>query len=205
MRPGLRLLAGLLPLWLVACAVSPPQPPVADAERAWRDRVAELSGRDEWRLQGRLALAVGEERWNAHMRWDQRDTAYDIRVFGPFGRQAARLQGDKDGVVLHTRGGETHRARDVDGLVYHALGWRLPVSGLRYWVLGIPAPRSEPEDRVLDAAGRASRLRQAGWTVRYQGYDEARRPALPERMTLEYEEIRLRLVMDDWRMDHQKP
>ncbi|WP_177217669.1 lipoprotein insertase outer membrane protein LolB [Ectothiorhodospira mobilis] len=201
MRVGLRLVAGLLPLWLAACAVSPPQPPVDDAEEAWRDRVAELSSRDEWRLQGRLALAVGEERWNAHMRWQQRDAAYDIRVFGPFGRQAARLQGDEDGVVLHTREGGTHRARDADGLVYHVLGWRLPVSGLRYWILGIPAPHGDLEDRDLDAAGRASRLRQGGWTVRYQRYDETRRPALPDRMTLEYDEIRLRLVMDDWRMD----
>lgn len=201
MRLGLRLPAGLLPLWLGACAVSPPQPPVADAEAAWRDRVVELSDQDEWQLQGRLALAVGEERWNAHMRWQQHDADYDIRVLGPFGRQAARLQGDESGVVLQTRDGETHRARDADALVYHALGWRLPVTGLRYWILGIPAPRSELEERVLDAAGRASQLHQGGWTVRYQGYDETRRPALPQRMTLEYDEIRLRLVMDEWRME----
>ncbi|MFP4160752.1 MAG: lipoprotein insertase outer membrane protein LolB [Ectothiorhodospira sp.] len=200
MSAWLRALAGLLPLVLAACAVSPPQPPVDDAERAWRERVETLSGRDEWVLQGRLALAVEEERWNAHMRWRQEGGDYEIRVFGPFGRQAARLQGHREGVTLHTREGTVRHARDPDGLVYDALGWRLPVSGLRYWILGIPAPRGDVKARELDAAGRASRLEQAGWTVRYQRYDETQRPALPDRMTLEYDDIRLRLVLDDWRM-----
>ncbi|MFP4244551.1 MAG: lipoprotein insertase outer membrane protein LolB, partial [Ectothiorhodospira sp.] len=60
--------------------------------------------------------------------------------------------------------------------------------------------RGDVKARELDAAGRASRLEQAGWTVRYQRYDETQRPALPDRMTLEYDDIRLRLVLDDWRM-----
>ncbi|TVQ72111.1 MAG: outer membrane lipoprotein LolB [Chromatiaceae bacterium] len=185
---------------LAACAVRPPEP-VEDVERTWQQRLEVLSARDDWVLAGRVAVAVDEERWNANLRWRQDGEAYDIQIYGPFGRHAARLRGDASGVTLTDSEGRDHHARDADQLVYDTLGWRLPVNGLRYWVLGIPAPGGSLEAYALDPAGRPEQLAQSGWTVRYQRYSDESRPPLPDRMTLEFDDIRVRVLMDDWQMN----
>ncbi|MCG5511648.1 lipoprotein insertase outer membrane protein LolB [Ectothiorhodospira shaposhnikovii] len=193
------LLVCLVSLLLTACAVRPPVP-VDDREQAWRERVQLLSAQDEWTLSGRIALFLENEQWNAHLRWRQRGDDYDIQLFGPFGRHAATLEGNATGVTLRNAEGDVYQDRDVDRLVHQALGWQLPVSGLRYWVLGIPS-HDRLEGRTLDSAGRAQRLLQSGWDVGYDRYAEAVGPApLPDRMRLEFDDIRVRLVVDDWQM-----
>ncbi|ACL71622.1 lipoprotein insertase outer membrane protein LolB [Thioalkalivibrio sulfidiphilus] len=187
-------------LLLAGCAVRPPVLEEA-APEAWDAHQAAVQALEQWSLSGRIALDADGQQWHANVRWKERNGDYDIQFFGPFGRDAGRLRGDETGVNLRTPDGEYYNAPDPDRLVRDVLGYRLPVSGLRHWVLGLPAPGSGSE-RSFDARGRLSLLEQSGWQVQYQRYRESVSPTLPDRLELHYgQEIRLRLLVDTWALE----
>ena len=57
----------------------------------------------------------------------------------------------------------------------------------------------QPASESLDPAQqRLAALTQAGWHVEYQSYTSANGEALPARMTLQRDAVRVRLLVDDW-------
>jgi outer membrane lipoprotein LolB len=184
-------------LLLSACATRPPVPVSEEASAAFEAHRALVQTLDPWTLTGRLALDADGQQWHTNLRWRQSGEDFDIRLFGPFGRDAGHVQGDERKATLRAADGERFEADDVDRLVVEVLGWRLPVSGMRYWVMGLPAPEASyiPE---LDASGRLARLEQSGWTVQFHRYRNSPAPALPDRLELTYEDIRVRVLVDQW-------
>ena len=89
----------LLAVMIGGCAVTPPAPP----ERMnWAERQHELGAMQAWSLTGRVAVKLNGDGWNAHLRWKQTGDAYTIRVFDPFGRTIALIEGDATSAVLRT-------------------------------------------------------------------------------------------------------
>jgi outer membrane lipoprotein LolB len=187
-------------LALSACAVRPPAPEVDHPVRAFEQYQARVLALDRWILSGRLALDADGQQWHTNVRWRQTGESFDIRLFGPFGRDAGRVQGSPHGASLRAPDGGEFEADDVDMLVIDALGWRLPVSGMRYWVMGVPAPDSAYLHQ-LDDTGRLAQLEQSGWTVRFQRYSSSSSPGLPDRLELTFQDIRLRVLVDQWTLD----
>src|SRR3546814_6154436 len=71
-------------------------------------------------------------------------------------------------------------------------------SGLRWWVLGLPAPNA-PAQIELDAQGRLAALTQVGWTLQYQEYQDVGGIALPRRFEAKNQQITLKLIADEWK------
>ena len=188
------LMVGLL----VGCTVTPEVKDPLLINEAWRKRYAQLSQVRSWALKGRLAISVENEGWHAGMRWSQQEDHYDMEIFGPLGRKVAWLEGGSHGVNLKTSKGESAYAPDAEALMHQLLGWSLPLTGLRYWVLGIPSPRDHGEDFQLDDVGRLSRLKQSGWEVQYKRYQREKRWDLPYKMTLVNERVTVKMVVKEW-------
>jgi outer membrane lipoprotein LolB len=183
---------------LVGCTVTPKIKDPLRIKAAWQKRHAQLSQVRSWVLKGRLAISVENEGWNAGMRWSQQDNRYDMEIFGPLGRKVAWLEGGSQGVNLKTSNGASAYAPDAESLMYQLLGWSLPLTGLRYWVLGIPSPRDHRVEIQLDDVGRLSRLRQSGWNVQYQRYQWERYWDLPYKMMLANESVKIKMVVNEW-------
>ncbi len=183
---------------LVGCTVTPEVKDPLLIKEAWRTRHAQLSQVRSWALKGRLAISVENEGWHAGMRWSQQEDHYDMEIFGPLGRKVAWLKGGSQGVNLKTSKGESAYAPDAESLMYQLLGWSLPLTGLRYWVLGIPSPRDHEEDIQLDDVGRLSRLKQSGWEVQYKRYQREKRWDLPYKMTLVNDRVTVKMVVKEW-------
>jgi outer membrane lipoprotein LolB len=83
-------------------------------------------------------------------------------------------------------------------------GWALPLSGLRYWVLGIPEPKRGFERDAkrghLDAYGRLAKLRQGGWTIDYQQYQDTQPIELPQEIALSNRALKVKLVVSEWQL-----
>ncbi len=133
-------LIGLALLWLTACTGTPHRPPSIDPEQAWQLRQQVLTGLEDWSLSGRLGIQTGHEGWHVSINWQQQQAAYTIRITAPLGQGSMMLEGDADSVLMQTSEGESLQATDPGRLLYHQFGWRVPVTSLRYWVLGLPAP-----------------------------------------------------------------
>lgn len=190
----------ILALLLTACATTP-QLPLIDPEQAWQARRETLSSLDSWSLVGRIAIQTEEQGWHASLRWRQQGESYDININAPLGQGAARLQGDESGVILRTSEGKEYAA-DAQTLLDKRLGWRLPVVGLRYWILGLPESE-EPfnnGNREFDELGRLTWLSQSGWDIAFRDYTEVGELALPQTLFLSNQEAQLevRLAVERW-------
>ncbi len=191
-----RWFAALLCLGLGACATAP-VPVVSPATTP--SQSASSSTLTAWRLSGRVSAFNGEDGWHASLLWTQQDDAYHLRFLGPLGQGGLELRGDAQGVSLRDSGGYTAHALEPESLVRQALGFEVPVSGLRYWVQGQAAPGLSLQDAVVyGAEGRPMSLAQGGWRIEYSAYESALGQSLPTRLRMVNGGLRLKLVVDRW-------
>lgn len=163
----------------------------------WQAHRQSIEPLKSWILQGKLGLRSEQESGSGTLWWQQADRAYDIRLSGPLGRGATRIQGEPSGVTLEMAGHPTYQAQSAEDLLEQQIGWRLPVDHLLWWVRGLPDP-DRPSRLQLDAESRAARIAQAGWTVEYSRYQQVGNIELPQRLQLSGHGILLTLVITDW-------
>lgn len=196
-----RILIAALIAALPGCALLRPQvegTPASTAQSAaWEQRVALLSPVDRFVLQGRVASgALG---FKADLRWKQHpDGRFEMRVAGPFGARAAELAGDTQEVRVRTGDDATTITTDPEAWLERALGVRLPVRGLRWWALGLPAPESHSDVLIDPASGRALRIVQNGWELDYAEYRLADSRDLPRRIEARNGDTRVLVLADQW-------
>ena len=185
-------------LMLAACRTTPPPAPPASAE--WSERRPQLQALQHFSLKGRIALSAGGSGFNANLRWLQDGDHSQVSFEGPLGVSGMQISARGTQLdVLNSRG--EHISSDAAHAELRArLGFEVPLTSLRYWVLGVPNPAT-PAQEILDAEQqRLASLAQDGWQVSYAAYASAGAEALPARLTLERETVRVRLLIEDWQL-----
>jgi outer membrane lipoprotein LolB len=192
----MRLAALFVALAATGCA-SLPEPATPEE---WPLRRAALLALDDWELEGRVAVAAGEEGFSGGLNWQQSGARAVIRLRGPVGGAGMRIEVDGAQYSVMDERGNSYRGADARRYVEERLGAgaTLPVEELRYWLLGAPAPGT-PHEETIGAGGRLERLTQSGWEILYERYADAGSQALPARIELSTEGLRLRVVVSDWR------
>jgi outer membrane lipoprotein LolB len=177
---------------LGACATVRPVAPPVPAVR-WEQRVTELQQAARWRLDGRAAVALGQQGWQATLDWRQSGMFAEAHLSGPLGIGALVLKQGPDGLSLN--GAPPSDA--VLSQVHDKLGFDPPLENLHYWLLGIPNPASGFEVTRNDQ-DRAMTLTQAGWNIAYDRYLPVAGDVLPTRVVLSREGVRVRIIIDHW-------
>ncbi len=195
-------------LLLSACA-GPPTRPSAEVEALWDAREPRLAAIDAWDVRGRLAVRAPDGGGQAVLRWQREDDAHEIDLTGPLGKQLLKLFEDAHGARMRDAQQREFAAPDAQALLWQATGWRVPLTGLRHWIVGLPAPGAA-QARELDAQGRLERLRQLDWDVRFLDYMRVDGVDLPRRIVLRYlaplaagdddAEVELRLLVQAWNL-----
>lgn len=195
-RGGLAALAALAALALSACQTVPvPPAPIT----AWNVTRPLLQGLDRFELNGRVAVAVGRQGFNADLRWAQRGTRTRVVLSGPFGAGATEVSDVGGALSVITSRGQHLGNAAARAVLERQLGFNPPLRSLRYWILGVPDP-SLPASLKLDAAQRLSRLEQAGWSITYRAYSPVGAEWLPRLLTVRRAAVRLRMVVDTWHL-----
>ena len=178
------------------CTALPPSAPAED----WPSRRERLQALDHWTLNGRIAVAAGEDGFSGGFDWNQQGERADIALSGPMGGSAMDIHVEDDKAAVSIRG-ESIGAEDAQALFarYFGRGHQLPVTQMRYWLVGAPAPDA-PHEEALGRDLRLASLSQSGWQVRYDGYKSVGEMALPTRVELTTEGLRLRVAVSDWRL-----
>jgi outer membrane lipoprotein LolB len=180
------------------CARQPVYLPQPDRAALWETHRARLATLQGWQFRGRIAVKLKQDAWSATLYWRETRDTYTLRVVAPLGRGTFELSGSAAGVELHTADNRILRAADAEALLRDNLGWQLPVSGLRWWVRGLPHPGAGTDHLGINASGMLDDLNQDGWRVEYQEYRPGGEPVLPGRLSLENGEVRVRLVISEW-------
>jgi outer membrane lipoprotein LolB len=188
----------LLLIWLcstvlAACVTTRRAPAPAAAAAGWEQRVTVLQKLGSWQLDGRAAVAVGSQGWQASLNWRQRENSAEVHLSGPLGIGAMVLKRTPDGISLN--GAPPSDA--VLAQLQERLGFDLPLDRLRFWLLGVPDP-SAAFLLTRNDQDRALQLTQADWTIDYDRYMAAGGDLLPAHLVLSREGVRVRIVVDHW-------
>jgi outer membrane lipoprotein LolB len=178
---------------LTACVTTRRAPAPAAAAAGWEQRVAVLQKLGSWQLDGRAAVAVGTQGWQASLNWRQRQNSAEVHLSGPLGIGAMVLRRTPDGISLN--GAPPSDAVLVQ--LQERLGFDLPLDRLRFWLLGVPDP-SAAFLLTRNDQDRALQLTQADWTIDYDRYMPAGGDSLPAHLVLSREGVRVRIVVDPW-------
>ena len=146
-------------------------------------------------LSGRVSVKYGTEAASGRISWQHDAGGDDLLFSDPLGQGVARVVW-RDAVASLTTADQKHyQASDVETLTERVLGWRLPLAGMPDWVRG-RAAAGAPAQTQLDALQRLAQLRQSGWLVEFLDY--ANQSGLPSRLRMSWQDVELRLVIDQW-------
>jgi len=201
----LRLVASLwITISLVACS-SISDLPVTDQSYAnWARYQAQLSKLNSWELHARAAIFVGQEVYQVGISWQREINVFVILIEAPFGQGVFRIESNLQGygqppIKLSMPDGQVYFDDSAEALLVRALGWSIPVSGLKSWIKGLPLLNTE-HTLDLQADGRLKSLRQNDWLVNYLEYfpPDTGAQVLPRKMYLKHPNLALKIVIERW-------
>lgn len=189
----------LLALSLTSCStINPPAatPPAAPTA-TWADRQTTLNHIQSWHLNGKIALQTAKDSGSASVDWSQRQSSYSISMSGPLGASAMKLAGQPGRVTLQTSDGKSYTAASAEQLLAKQWGYNLPVSNMKYWIRGLPAPGMSANTR-FDGYERLTSLVQQGWRIDYLSYSNTRGIDLPEKLSITSPSLKVKIVVYQW-------
>lgn len=154
---------------------------------------------DRFGLNGRVAVAVDKQGFNAGLRWNQSGALTRLALTGPLGAGGVEVTAEGGDLSVVTSRGKRLDAAAARTELDDKLGFEPPLSSLRYWVLGVPDPGA-PASVQLDPQQRLARLTQEGWQIDYAAYMPVGAEWLPRLLTLQRAGVRVRVVVDGWQL-----
>ncbi|HXF15950.1 MAG TPA: lipoprotein insertase outer membrane protein LolB [Burkholderiales bacterium] len=147
-------------------------------------------------LNGRVAVKLENRGYTASLRWRHTAAHDSLKLLSPVGSVVGQIEADAGGATLTTGDKKVYRSSDAQSLTRDVLGWDLPLAGLRYWVTGRIDPAAPVESVERDEQQRLKSLMQSEWRIAYLEYFGD--SALPSRISLAYDRLSLRLIVEQW-------
>lgn len=189
---------------LSSCSSKPVKTKISTS---WQSRQAILAEIDQWQLHARIGLRSKHRSGSASLIWDEIPGQRNLRLLGPVGGGLILLQQDSTGVTLTDSKGKTWYATDASELIQRVTGWQIPVSGLRWWLLGMTEPGSKAA-YTLDQSQRLASINQDQWKVAFDKYSMFGRYELPTSIIIESDSskdddkyIRAKLIVKNWNFE----
>jgi outer membrane lipoprotein LolB len=168
-------------------------------QERWSARQQALLDFNTWDIHARAAIRLKGQAYNMGLSWQRQAENSMILLEAPFGQGIFRIESGTGGVYrLRLPDGRVFERSTAEALLEDMVGWSLPISGLEYWIRGIPHPGSAYSHK-LDFEGRARAIKQDDWDISYLDYyarEEA--PQLPRRVKLISESVTLKLIIEHW-------
>lgn len=181
----------MLAALLTGCATVAP-PPTEPAARSFHKQI-DIGGR----LSLRYTQGGSEEAVHGNFRWTQSNQRTKVSLLSPLGQTLAVIEVAPDYATLFQSGQPPRSAVDADTLAASALGWPLPVAGLRDWLQGF-AIDAAGQPWQAQPGGPTEVLTRDGWRVSYPAWEGNR----PRRVDLARDTqagpVAMRIVIDDW-------
>jgi outer membrane lipoprotein LolB len=179
---------------LTGCALFTAAPPEISYPKAVNQALYRL---EPWSLDGRIALTSADDSWTADLAWSHRRDDEQISLAGPLGQGAVKIHLSGDTVTVAEGDDKVESSDDPEGFIYQRLGMFVPVTSLRYWVLGVPEPD-------LDFEKTAKGFIQSGWTVAFQAMQQVGDWLLPRKMSVANDRVKLKLIINQWMLHDGK-
>jgi outer membrane lipoprotein LolB len=161
--------------------------------------------RDSIDLSGRLSVNYHKdgrpESVTGNFNWTQRPGRIDVNLASPLGQTIAAITVTPDSATLTQAERAPRVARDINTLSAQALGFALPVAGLRDWLQGYATDANGK--RFVASPANNSVATNDGWRLRFVSWhDENAAHPVPRRIdaersaTANSDELAIRIVLD---------
>ncbi len=166
--------------------------------RQWQNHQTLVNKIESWKIKGRAAIQSENNSATFLLHWDQFDTGYELRFISGLGQGTYILKGTEDGVIMRTPKNKVFSSDTPENLIREELGWDIHIDGLKYWVRGLPEPKIQYSQLLLDEEGRLKDMKQSGFFISVIRYTDEENISLPEKLFIRSNNIQLRLVMQNW-------
>jgi len=173
---------------LLAACQNLPKAPNAQTEVNWLSSSDVFVERQQfarqlkaWQYSAKVGLSTPKLNEQANLIWEFADQANSVRMFGPLGVGAIKLQFDEFGVVLSDNKGLLHRGDSAEQLLTRIVGWPIPIDALSSWMFVLPAPGATYR-YALDKNRKVERLEQLGWLIEYSDYRDYQGQLMPRKI-----------------------
>lgn len=135
--------------------------------------------------------------------WAQSTGRTVVTLLSPLGQTIAVINITPDLSTLTQAGRAPHTAADVDALAAGALGWPLPISGLRDWLQGFARAADGRHFVAMPQADTTGVTTREGWRIDYSSWLDNGAEHHPRRIdlarnTVQAGDVALRIVIDTW-------
>jgi outer membrane lipoprotein LolB len=168
------------------------------------EQLSSLSGSEQalyalkaWRLEGRVGVQTAKDAWHANLFWEHEADQDRLRISGPLNQGMLSIVVQKDLIYLNEGNGIGEMSRDPEALLKRRLGFAVPLSSLRYWILGLPDPAIAFVPSY-DEKGGLTGFRQLGWLLGLDRFMKVGARVLPQKMLIQGSEVKLKLIADSW-------
>lgn len=157
----------------------------------------QLSGRDylydtaKWSFAGRMAVSDENDSFSASISWNHQNRQDKLELAGLFGQGRTLIELTDDGVAIDYGDERLQYFGNVDELVSRQVGVDIPVTALKYWVLGLVQPGAEYG--VVENG-----FVQSGWNVRYLQMQVVGQNDMPRKIRVEQGDVKLKLIINQW-------
>ena len=194
------LIGFLFVLGLTSCTTISTPPDAPTAKLTWQDRQAQLNRLDSWQLKGKIGVHTAQDSGSATVDWLQNRSRYTVSLEGPLGAGGMKLSGQPGNVTLEMANGKRVTASNPEELLAREWGFNLPVSYLKYWVRGLPAPGAA--NTLFDNFHRLTDLTQSGWHVQFLSYTTINKLDLPTKIEISSSTLTSKIIIYDWKLIH---
>ena len=185
-----------------------------ESQSIWQQRQEQLSSLTDWHMKGRMVVVNGAELWAMSVDWQQKGEQYVIFLSGPFGAGKVQLAGSVNGVLLKDSDEQIFYAETPEELLLEHTGIAMPLTYLRFWMLGLSHNGSNKKE-MLDSLGRLESLSIKNWDIAFKRYTQIEKNNAPELYsasggTLELpdkifihqgDDVKVRVVVSEWLFD----
>jgi outer membrane lipoprotein LolB len=160
--------------------------------------------RDTISLTGRLSATYRKDNQpqsiTGNFTWHQVPGRIEVTLASPLGQTMANIVVTPESATLTQANQPPRTARDIDTLTAQALGWQLPVAGLRDWLQGYATDAQGR--RFVASPSHSSVTTDDGWRLRFLAWQENTATPAPRRIDAERsttsvgDELAIRIVVD---------
>lgn len=151
-----------------------------------------------WEIKAKLGIRSEDDSGSVTLSWQQGNQRYKIQMQASLGQGNATIYGDNDSIMIERPGKPTLFSSDATELIKDTFGWPLPMSSLRYWILGIANPELPIQGQQHDSNGGLVNLEQSDWHLSYSRYQQIGQWQLPGKIRAKREETQLTLIIREW-------
>lgn len=188
----------LIAVLLLSACTQAPKIDSGEKTQLWLEHQLTTSAIHSWNIKGRVAVRNVKQSGTITLFWNQFLANYELRFIAPLGQGTYILSGTPNGVMMKTPKDNIVEAENAEQLLREILGWDIHLNGLRYWIRGLPEPEVEYSALLLDDKGRLTNMDQSGFNIKVSRYAEVDNVSLPEKLAIESENIRLKVIIQNW-------